>query len=158
MTADRSPSLLPEPGVQRTYVTSSFISAVGGGIMMPISILYFTRIVGVDGTQVGLTFMIAGLLAIPFSVPAGELADRIGTRRVAMGGLAGLCAAGIGFLFVRNFWTLFAAQSLITFSFAAYLPSVGALLRRVGGEHTVRLRSQVRASANAGVARGSLAS
>ncbi|MEE4541316.1 MFS transporter [Streptomyces sp. V4-01] len=151
-------SLLPEPGVQRTYVTSSFISTVGGGIIMPISILYFTRIVGVDATQVGLAFMIAGLLAIPFSIPAGELADRIGPRRVAMGGLAGLCVAGIGFLFVQNFWSLIAAESVITFSFAAYMPAVGALLRRVGGEHTVKLRSQVRAAANFGVALGSLAS
>lgn len=151
-------SLLPEPGVQRAYVTSSFVSTVGGGIIMPISILYFTRIVGVDAAQVGLAFMIAGLLAIPFSVPAGELADRIGPRRVAMGGLAGLCVAGMGFLLVRDFWTLLLAESVITFSFAAYMPSVGALLRRVGGEHTVRLRSQVRASANAGVALGSLAS
>lgn len=150
-------SLLPEPGVKRTYVTSSFISTVGGGIIMPIGILYFTGIVGLGATQVGLAFMASGLLAIPFSVPAGELADRIGSRRVAMAGLAGLSAAGVSFLFVRDFWTLLAAQSVIALGFAAYMPSVGALLRRVGGEQTVTLRSQVRVAANAGVALGSLA-
>ena len=106
-------SLLPEPGLQRTYVTSSFISTVGAGIIMPIGILYFTCIVGLDATRVGLAFMVAGLLAIPFSVPAGELADRVGPRRVAMVGLAGLSAAGVSFLFVQNFRTLLAAERVI---------------------------------------------
>ncbi|MFI9811253.1 MFS transporter [Saccharothrix variisporea] len=149
-------SLVPEPGDKRTFVTSQFISGIGGGIIMPISILYFTRIVGIAAGEVGVAFMVAGLLAIPFSVPAGDLADRIGPRRVALSGLLGLSAAGVGFLFVQNSWTLLAAQSVITFSFAAYLPSAGALMRRVGGEQTVTLRSQVRVVANGGVALGTL--
>ncbi|MGL5851776.1 MAG: MFS transporter [Phycicoccus sp.] len=149
-------SLLPDPGDKRTYVISSMISGIGGGILMPISILYFTRIVGIEEAQVGLAFMISGLLAIPLSVPAGDLADRIGPRSVALAGLVGLGCAGIGLLFVRDFWSLVVVDSIITFSLAVHIPSAGAVMRRVAGDETVTLRSQVRVMANVGVALGTL--
>jgi MFS family permease len=151
-------SLIPEAGAQRMYVTSSFVGTVGGGIMMPISVLYFTRIVGLSSARVGLAFTVSSLIAILMSVPAGALADRVGPRRVVMGSLAGLGASGLAYLVVQNFWTLLVVNACMNISFAAYFPSVGALLRRVGGEHTVTIRSQSRAVSNIGVAFGSLVS
>lgn len=151
-------SLVPEAGPQRMYVTSSFVGTVGGGVMMPISVLYFTRIVGLSSARVGLAFTVSSLIAILMSVPAGALADRVGPRRVVMGSLAGLGASGLAYLVVQNFWTLLVVNACMNISFAAYFPSVGALLRRVGGENTVTIRSQSRAVSNIGVAFGSLVS
>ncbi|MFJ8197200.1 MFS transporter [Streptomyces sp. NPDC096152] len=149
-------SLFPESGIERTYVTSTFIGTIGAGILLPISILYFTRIVGLPAAEVGLAFTVSGLLAIPASIPAGALADRVGPRRVMTAALAALGVVGVAYLFVQNFWTLLAVQTLMGFSLAAYFPSAGALLRRVGGERTVTIRSQTRAVTNLGVALGSL--
>ncbi|MEE4545080.1 MFS transporter [Streptomyces sp. V4-01] len=151
-------SLIPDAGAPRMYVTSSFVSTVGGGIMMPISVLYFTRIVGLSSARVGLAFTVSSLVAILMSAPAGALADRVGPRRVVMGSLTVLGASGLAYLLVHNFWTLLAVNAAMNISFAAYFPSVGALLRRVGGEQTVTIRSQSRAVANIGVALGSLVS
>ncbi|MEC3993099.1 MFS transporter [Actinacidiphila sp. DG2A-62] len=151
-------SLVPEAGPQRMYVTSSFVGTVGGGIMMPISVLYFTRIVGLSSAKVGLAFTVSSLIAILMSAPAGALADRVGPRRVVMGSLALLAASGLAYLLVQNFLTLLVVNACMDVSFAAYFPSVGALLRRVGGEQTVTIRSQSRAVANIGVAFGSLVS
>ncbi|WP_328904565.1 MULTISPECIES: MFS transporter [unclassified Streptomyces] len=151
-------SLIPEAGAQRVYVTSSFVGTVGGGIMMPISVLYFTRIVGLPTARVGLAFTVSSLIAILASMPAGALADRVGPRRVVMGSLAGLGASGLAYLAVQGFWTLLVVNACMNVSFAAYFPSVGALLRRVGGENTVTIRSQSRAVSNIGVALGSLVS
>ncbi|MBF4163720.1 MFS transporter [Nocardioides sp. CBS4Y-1] len=59
----------------------SVLSAFGEGAFLTGSAFYFTRIVGLSATQVGLGLTIAGVVTFAFSVPLGKLADRVGTRR-----------------------------------------------------------------------------
>ncbi|NEC06284.1 MFS transporter [Streptomyces sp. SID7909] len=149
-------SAFAEPGVQRTFVVSTFVATIGGGIILPISTLYFIKIVGLSAAQVGLAFTVSGLLAIPLSVPAGALADRIGPRRVMMATFAGHSLVGVSYLFVQNFWMLLAVQMLSAASLAANYPASGAMLRRIGGDQAVTIRSKIRVVANLGVSLGSL--
>ena len=78
----RAGGLLPvEPALRRLTVLTLF-NAFGNGLFFPLGVLYFTRIVGLDTTSVGLGMTVAGLAGVAAGVPAGRAADRWGARRV----------------------------------------------------------------------------
>ncbi|WP_019030825.1 MFS transporter [Salinispora arenicola] len=149
-------SHVPPPGHQRTYVVSYFIAMVGNGVFLPIYVLYCTQIVGISYAQTGLAITIGGIVGIPLTLLAGDLADRLGPRRLVLFGLIGQLLGMGSYVFIQGFWSLLAiVASMNVFAFS-YFASVGALMRRIGGENTVTFRSQVRTFANIGVALGAL--
>ncbi|WP_341874633.1 MFS transporter [Salinispora arenicola] len=82
-------SHVPPPGHQRTYVVSYFIAMVGNGVFLPIYVLYCTQIVGISYAQTGLPSRLVGLSASLLTLLAGDLADRLGPRRLVLFGLIG---------------------------------------------------------------------
>ena len=52
--------------------------------------------------------------------------------------------------FIQGFWSLLAVVASMNIFAFSYFASVGALMRRIGGDDTVRFRSQVRTFANLG--------
>lgn len=150
-------SVVPAPGGQRTYALSSFVNALGTGMFMPVYVLYFTRVVELPKTQLGLAFAISGLLGIPLSIPAGDLADRRGPRKVVLFALFGQGISMIAYLFVQGFWSLLLVDTVMMLFTTVYFSSVSALIRRVGGDDTVTFRSKLRTLGNIGISGGTLA-
>ncbi|WP_327379058.1 MFS transporter (plasmid) [Streptomyces sp. NBC_01216] len=74
--------LVPKEPVLRRLAWMTLTSSFGNGLFLPISVLYFTRIVGIDTTRVGLGFTLAGLAGVAAGLPAGRASDRWGSRRV----------------------------------------------------------------------------
>ncbi|MFE0255917.1 MFS transporter [Streptomyces sp. NPDC059010] len=78
----RPPRLLPADPTLRRAGLLVLLNALGNGLYFPLGVLYFTRIVGLDATAVGLGMTVAGLVGVAAGVPAGRAADRWGARRV----------------------------------------------------------------------------
>lgn len=150
-------SLIPAPGVQRTYVASSFINSLGTGMFMPVYVLYFTRVVDMPKTQLGLAFAISGLLGIPLALPAGDFADRRGPRRVVLFALFGQGLSMITYLTVQGFWSLLIVDTVMMLFTTVYFSAVAALIRRVGGDDTVSFRGKIRTLGNIAISLGTLA-
>ena len=73
---------LPPSPLARSLSVQSVLFAVGEGTFITGSAVFFTQIVGLSAAQVGIGLTLAGVVSFFFAVPAGKLADRIGTKRI----------------------------------------------------------------------------
>jgi MFS family permease len=74
--------LLPPNPVARRLSFQSILYAIGQGAFLTGSAVFFTHIVGLTASQVGLGLTIAGLASFAFAVPLGRFADKVGTKRL----------------------------------------------------------------------------
>jgi MFS family permease len=74
--------ILPPTSLERRLVVQSVLSAFATGSFLTGTAVFFTQIVGLSASQVGLGLSLSGLVVFALSVPAGRLADRIGARRL----------------------------------------------------------------------------
>ncbi|MEV0321499.1 MFS transporter [Streptomyces sp. NPDC050658] len=95
--------ILPPRGAPRVLAAAQLSNSVGDGAYYVTSALYFTRVVGLSPTQIGLALTIAWAIGSVTGVPLGALADRRGPRGTAVL-LAVATGASVGsFLFIRSF-------------------------------------------------------
>jgi MFS family permease len=66
----------------RPFVAAMVVDALGSGIYLPFSILYFVTVHSVAVTLVGTTVAVANAVMIPLSGVTGNLVDRFRPRRV----------------------------------------------------------------------------
>lgn len=85
----------PSVGRHGRFVTAIAIDAVGSGVFMPITVLYFLVATDLSLVQVGGAISLASLIALPAGPLIGSVVDRIGAKRVL---LAGNLLQGVGFL------------------------------------------------------------
>ena len=72
----------PPIGRHRRFVTAIGIDAVGSGVWMPVSMLYFLAVTPLTLVQVGEAMSIASLLTLPLTLLVGGVVDRYGAKRV----------------------------------------------------------------------------
>ncbi|SNX64771.1 MFS transporter [Streptomyces sp. TLI_55] len=97
------PSRLPTDPTLRRAALLTAANSLGNGLYFPLGVLYFTRIVGLDATSVGLGMTGAGLVGVAAGVPAGRAADRWGARRVGAWLWAGTGVATAAYVFVHSY-------------------------------------------------------
>ena len=72
---------LPSDPVARRLCVQSGIWAVGFGLFLAGSAVFFTRIIGLSATEVASGIAVANVFGLILSTPSGLLADKIGYRR-----------------------------------------------------------------------------
>ncbi|MFJ2581988.1 MFS transporter [Kitasatospora aureofaciens] len=94
--------LHPDPTVRR-LAAITLVNTVGNGLSLAVSVLFFTRVLGLSAAQLGFGMTAAGLCGVVASVPAGRAADRWGARRVLVA-LISLEAVGTaGYALVHSY-------------------------------------------------------
>lgn len=76
----------PDVGLHRRFVSAVGIDALGSGVWLPLSVLYFVGTTDVSLCRIGLALSAAAVLALPFALVAGQLVDRFGARRTLQSG------------------------------------------------------------------------
>ncbi|MCX4830100.1 MFS transporter [Streptomyces sp. NBC_01016] len=90
----RFAGMLPTVPVLRRLSLLTLLNAFGRGLFFPVSVLYFTRFVGLSATSVGVGLSVAGVFGLAAGVPAGRASDRWGRRPVLTGLWVG-CGVGL---------------------------------------------------------------
>ncbi|GHO98925.1 MFS transporter [Reticulibacter mediterranei] len=84
------------------FLLGVWIDALGSGLFLPFSLLYFTNVARLPLAAVGGVLTIAMLLSLPMTPLAGMLVDRIGARQVILISMAFAALSCLGYLFVRT--------------------------------------------------------
>ncbi|WP_329455137.1 MFS transporter [Streptomyces sp. NBC_01497] len=71
---------LPSTPAGRTFAVTSLINAVGTGLYLAGSAVFFVRSVGLTTAEVGFGLAISGIVGFLTTVPIGALAERFGAR------------------------------------------------------------------------------
>jgi MFS family permease len=150
--------LVPGRGPIRVLAASSLARTIGNGVLISVTVLFFTRSVGLPAQQVGLGMTIAAALGMLASVPAGHAADVLGARKAAVVfvGLQGLTICG--YALVGGFLGFVIACTLVISAQSAGDAARGALVAGVvQGKERVRARAYLRSITNVGISIGAVA-
>jgi MFS family permease len=96
----------PDVGPHRRFVSALAIDAVGSGVWMPLSMLYFLHQTSLTLVQLGLAMTIANLAVIPVVPVIGTLVDRVGPKAVMQAGNAGAAVAFALYPFAHSMLTV----------------------------------------------------
>ncbi|SMC71510.1 MFS transporter [Kibdelosporangium aridum] len=130
-------------------------NSIGDGAFYVTSALYFTRVVGLSATQVGLGLTIGWAIGFLAGVPLGHLADRRGPRTTAVLLAIATAVTISSFLFVRSFMPFLIAVCLYTTCQCGLTGARQALLAGlVAPELRTKTRAVIQAAINGGIAIG----
>lgn len=147
----RARKLLPDPGPARALTYSTAVNAVGRGLFMTASVVFFHKSVGLSATEVGIGMTIAAVVALFAGVPMGYLADKVGPRNITVTFGTLSAATILGYFLVSDWYGFVIVASIASFFNAATQASRGALIAgSVPAEQRVRTRAYLRAVTNAG--------
>ncbi|MEU3281640.1 MFS transporter [Streptomyces antibioticus] len=71
---------IPGTAAGRSFAVTSLINAIGTGLYLAGSAVFFVRSVGLTAAQVGLGLAVSGVVGFLTTVPIGALADRFGAK------------------------------------------------------------------------------
>jgi MFS family permease len=149
--------VLPPAGPMRRYAFVSLVDATGTGMFLTVSVLFFTRFVGLAAGSVALGLSLAGLAAMIGAVPLGKLGDHFGYRRVWVLVTAVQAVVYAAYPFVRTFPEFVALAAVASLAEVGGSPIRGAYLSRIAGQgQRVRARAYNQAVSSAGWALGAL--
>lgn len=76
--------LLPSDPVERALSAATMAASLATGLFYSVSALYFTRVIGLEATTVGVGLTIAGAVGVLMSFAGGYAADRVGADRLQL--------------------------------------------------------------------------
>src|SRR5450759_204574 len=139
----------------RIMAVATLVNTFGNGALVTTFALYFTRVVGLRPTQVGLALSAGALVGLLVLIPAGHLADLRGPRRVLQACTFGAGVAILGLLFARSVWALVAVMAVIAvFDRGAGAVRSGYIARLAEGGQAVKFKAYLRAMTNVGISFG----
>ncbi|MFF3426631.1 MFS transporter [Streptomyces sp. NPDC002602] len=142
---------------ERSLLLGVGISAIGIGMYVPFSLVFFHHVTGLSFAAVGVVLTVTGLAGLAVVPPAGAAVDRFGARKVNLL-LYAIRALGFALYPLADTLPAFAAVALVTALADRSFPVVQqSLIGEVArGSSRDRLQASIRALQNAGMGAGAL--
>lgn len=118
----------PDVGPHRRFVGALAIDAIGSGIWMPLSMLYFLHQTSLGLVRLGLAMTIANTVVIPLVTYLGVLVDRIGPKRVMQAGNAGAAVAFLLYPFAHSLWAVTVLVFVASLTRTAFWSALGPMV------------------------------
>ncbi|MEV8536028.1 MFS transporter [Streptomyces sp. NPDC051211] len=142
---------------ERSLLVGAGVSAVGIGMYVPFTLVFFHHVTGLSFAVVGMVLTATGLTGLAFMPLAGSAVDRFGAKRANLV-LYAVRAVGFALYPLATSLPAFAAVTLITALADRSFPVVQqSLIGEVAhGSARDRLQASLRALQNAGMGAGAL--
>lgn len=148
---------VPVDPTLRLLAVGTFVNRAGGGVLVTVFALFFTRHTGLTAAQVGLALSVAAAVGLLTQVPAGQLGDHFGPRSVLVASMLGSGVASLGLLVVRDFVPLVLVLVVTTvLQTSAGSVRNGYIARIAVGATGVAFKAYLRAVTNVAMAFGAL--
>jgi MFS family permease len=147
--------VLPASGSARALAGAQLVSTIGNGAYYVTAALYFTRIVGLSPTQLGVGLTVGGAVGVFAGAPLGHVADLRGPV-----GIAALLTAGAGvscaaYLFVHAYALFILVSCMFAICQRGAVAARQALLSAlVSRQERTRTRAFLQSTYNAGLSVG----
>jgi MFS family permease len=115
----------PAPSAARRFGTAVAIDALGSGLFIPVSLLYFIATTPLSTVRIGLALTAASLLAIPLAPPIGSLVDRFGAKPVLQAANLLQAFGFAGYLLADTFPGVLLCAWIVALGRACFLGSYG---------------------------------
>ncbi|MEU6787328.1 MFS transporter [Nonomuraea angiospora] len=151
-------TFFPQDRVARSLTLSTMAFALSSGVFYTVSTLYFTLVIGLSATTVGLGLGIAGGTGVLAAYAGGWLADRVGAHHVqtVATGLNGVALLAYAFVSDAVVFTLIACLAVIMRS-AGSSSKQAMLARWYTGPERVEVRARMRVVTNVFIGLGTVA-
>lgn len=156
ITANTLRTALSDP-VFRILTSATLVATVGRGIFLTLTVLYFTRFVGLSAVEIAVILSVSSGIGVATSYVGGRLADRLSARRL----LAGLAAVeGLAIMtypFAGNFSAAVVIACIaVGANNAANATRSSIIARSFVGPGRVNARAVLRTVTNVGIAAGGM--
>ncbi len=118
-------------GRHRRFVTAIAVDAIGSGVFMPISVLYFLTSTSLSLVQIGLALSIASGLRLPLSPLLGGVVDRFGAKRVLLAANLVQAVGMTGFVFANSFATVLVTSAVVQLGQTAFWGSFSPVVAEI---------------------------
>ena len=118
----------------RKIVFGICLNAIGGGMTLSLLLVYLHDMRGFSNTFGGLLLAYGSIVSIVASTPMGALVDRIGPKKVMIGGLLLNSAAAFSLSLIHTHFQAVLAITFINIAGQAIWPSQSVILTRVTPE------------------------
>ena len=115
------------------FLVAVGIDALGNGLFLPVSLLYFTRVSEVPLATVGMLLSLATAATLPLPLFIGRLVDTLGARRVVVAAQVLQAAGFLGYLFATGPATILLAALVVAGGQRAFWSSFFALATEFSG-------------------------
>jgi Major Facilitator Superfamily len=133
------------------------VDAIGTGLFLPVSALFFVRVTDLSIGAVGLGLSLAGFAGLAATLPAGSAVDRFGARRVLLWCYPASVIGYGGYAFAHSFLAFLPLVVLVRVAERGARPAVNGLTAQLAlDEDRARLFGLMRALRNAGFGVGGL--
>lgn len=147
---------LSEPSL-RILASAILVSTVGRGIFLTLTVLYFSRFVGLSAVEIAVILSVSSGVGVATSYIGGRLADHLSARRllVVMVAVEGLAIAS--YTFAGNFGTAVVIACItVGVDRAANATRSAIIARAFDGPNRVNARAVLRTITNLGIATGGM--
>lgn len=121
----------PPVGQNRRFVTALVVDAIGSGVFMPISVLYFLASTSLSLVHIGLALSIASGLQLPFGPLLGGLVDKVGAKQVLLAANLVQAVGFVGYIFADSFNSVLAAAAVVQLGQTAFWGSYSPVVATI---------------------------
>jgi MFS family permease len=139
-------------------VAATFVSTLGRGVFITLTVLYFSLVVGLAPGEVALLLTISGAVGVATSYLGGHIADLVSARRLILALVVIEAVALMCYPLANSFASALLIACVVTATERAANSARGAIIARAfTGPRRVSARAVLRTVTNIGIALGSAA-